>query len=65
MDSWLYFMSNLTVESRQISLIWEDHTYYPDGTHEVEHSIEELVILVPKFQRCEKLRPLLSTFRWN
>ena len=65
MDNWLYFMSNLTVETRHVSLIWEDHTYYPDGTEEIEHSIEELVVLVPKFKRCKRLEPLLSHFRWN
>ena len=56
---------DLTVEARQISLIWEDHTYYPDGTQEIDYRTENLVVLVPKFRRCRLLEPLLAHFRWN
>jgi len=55
----------LTVEAREVSMIWEDHTYYPDGTKEIDYRTENLVVLVPKFQRCGRLEPLLSHFRWN
>ena len=65
MDNWLYFMSNMTIEARHISIIWEHQTHYPDGTEEGEYQIESLIVLVPKFQRCERLEPLLSNFRWN
>ena len=56
---------DLTVEARQISLVWEDHTYHPDGTHEINYRIENLVVLLIKFRRCRLPEPLTSNFRWN
>jgi len=61
----MYIIPTMTVEARHISIIWEHQTHYPDGTEEVEYQIENLIVLVPKFQRCERTEPLLSHFRWN
>ena len=61
----MYTIPTMTIEARHISIIWEHQTHYPDGTEEVEYQIENLIVLVPKFQRCERTEPLLSHFRWN
>ena len=65
MQSWLYYMTELTVEAREVDFVYENHIRHSDGSRSVSYDVESLTVLLPRFRRCVSVESFLAPHRWN